>query len=153
MARMSARDDLLKPSLRDEGGEFRQIHSSSTLFACAFFGGPFAVIAMSACNSVLLRRKVDAIPLSAAFILSVALCVVLYGPGVFGLQTPDRGETWAFMRVFGVVLFGAFWWLHRRYYRGLKVSSIPPPSGILPGITFIVLGIALQVALANWFGP
>ena len=46
-----------------------------------------------------------------------------------------------------------FWWLHRRYYRGLKVSSIPPPSGILPGITFIVLGIALQVALANWFGP
>ena len=149
---MSSRDDLLTPSLQDAGGEFRQIHSTSTLFCCAFFGGPFGVIAMSAWNSVLLRRKMDAIPLALALVLSIAFFIMLYGRGLPGMQIQDgdEGLSRVVLRVFALALFGAFWWLHRRFYRALAVSSIPSPSGILPGILFIVLGVALQVVFARW---
>jgi hypothetical protein len=152
---MEVREDLLRPSLADGESGVRGIHSSSTLFACAFFGGPFAAIALASLDAYALRRRSDVIPLLAAAILTIALAIAVWRPELLGIRALDRGDLPGrlVLRAFALFLFAALWWMHRDTYRAMRTAGMAAPSGIGPGIACILLGVATQAALARLLEP
>ena len=147
---MTSIDELLKPSLSDAGSTPTPIYSTTAGFATAFFGGPFAAVALTAVNSGRLRRLAADAPmllaLAAVSLLIIAFCAnpALFGQpdfrlGNVGMRLVGRGA--------GLGVFSVSWLMHRRYYRSMQVIGIEPPKGWIAGLACIVFGALSSLAL------
>lgn len=153
---MTANDDLLRPSLEKADGTRKAIYSTTTGYLTAFIGGPFAAIAMAAVNSGRLRRLTrDALPLAAAIALSIGLYSFMARPewfGQAGLEFADRNARLG-ARIFALLLFGAFWLLHKRYYRGAELMGLEQPNPWIGGIVCVLVGTAATFLVNDWLAP
>ena len=153
---MTADDDLLRPSIEKTDTAHKAIYSTTTGYLTAFIGGPFAAIAMAAANSVRLGRLArDALPLAAAVALSVGLYAFLARPewfGQAGLEFAARNARLG-ARVFALLLFGAFWLLHKRYYRGAELMGLEQPNPWVGGIACVLVGTGATLLVYNWLTP
>src|SRR5688572_15243311 len=150
---MTANDDLLRPSIEKTDAAHKAIYSTTTGYLTAFIGGPFAAIAMAAINSGRLRRLArDALPLVAAIAVSVGLYAFLARPewfGQAGLDLTDRNARLG-ARVFALLLFGAFWLLHKRYHRGAEIMGLEQPNPWVGGIACVVFGTLATYLVIAW---
>lgn len=153
---MTSVDELLKPTLETGAVGRTAIYSTTAGFTTAFFGGPFAAVALTAINSWRLRRlRMDVWPLLAAAALSVLAIWLIESPARFGQPDLELGATGQrlLQRAFSLGLFGLFWLLHRRYYRNMMVMGIEPPNGWVVGLGCAVFGVLLSATLATVFAP
>ena len=143
-------DDLLKPTLDTGTVGQATIYSTTAGFATSFFGGPFAAITLTGINAWRLRRlAADALPLLGATALSVLVVLFIANPAWFG--QPDlefsRSATRLLHRAYALGLFGAFWLLHRRFYRGMAIMGLEAPNGWIIGIACVLLGVLMTSTL------
>jgi hypothetical protein len=150
---MSERDDLLRPSLQASDAGQKAIYSTTAGYLTAFFGGPFAAIGMSALNAWRLGRlRADALAMVAALALTFTVFAFLLRPDAFGqpdLEITTRSIRLA-TRVLGLALFGAFWLLHKRYYRGMQLLGLPPPNPWPAAIACAAIDFAITMGLVAW---
>jgi hypothetical protein len=137
------REELLKPSL-SLTHVTRAPYSVTTTFMTAFFGGPLAIIGMTALNAWRLGRLMrDALPLAIVLAAYFGLLWVMAQPewgGVFllamekhtGVQTP------IIFRFIALILCGLGYLLHRIEQRNADVSGMVRPNGWIAGIAFIL---------------
>lgn len=149
---MASTEDLLRPTLGKQATGQPAIYSTTTGYLTAFVGGPFAAIAMAALNSWRLRRlAIDALPLLAATALSVAVFLLFTHPellGQTGVEFESRTERlWS--RLFALIVFSAFWLIHRRYYRGMELLGLTPPNAWAGGIACVLMGTAVTLFI-DW---
>jgi hypothetical protein len=143
-------DDLLRQSIGKVDNPQRPIYSATAGYLTAFFGGPFAAVGMAGLNAWRLGRlRTDALALAGCAALAVGLITFLlrpdlFGPADFGFSTRDVRIG---ARVLALLLFGAFWLLHRRYYRAMQLLGLEPPSPWLPAIACIVANVLLMMLL------
>jgi len=121
----------------------------------AFLGGPFAILLFSALNS----RRLGRLGRDAwAYVLAATITsgLVLWLAGHAAAQTTPEALAYlgegrrgvrAAARLFAIVLFGAFYLLHRRYHRAARLRGEDAPSPWLPGIAVSILGAVLATAL------
>lgn len=153
---MTTNDELLQPSLEKHDETQKPIYSATAGYLTAFVGGPFAAIAMASVNSWRLRRlAADAVPLLAVTAVCVGILIFLLHPEWFGQESMhfERKDTRIWSRVFGLVVFSAFWLLHRRYYRGMELMGQEPPNAWIGGIGCILAGTAVTYLLTWWLLP
>jgi hypothetical protein len=150
---MTTHDDLLQPSLNTADAQRKAIYSTTAGYLTAFIGGPFAAIAMAAINSGRLRRLArDAVPLAVAILLSIGLYAFFARPEHFaqaGLEFTDRSARFG-ARLFALLLFGAFWLLHKRYYRGAELLGLEQPNPWVGGIACVVFGTLATYLVNAW---
>jgi hypothetical protein len=139
----SERDDLLRPTLSPDTGASPAIYSANALFITAFFGGPFALIAMAALNSQRLGRvRQDAAYLLLGALLTVAFVVIVYRPGA-GWSVGDlspAGTERLLWRAFSLVLAAGAYLVHRRSYRNMALIGIESPSPWKAGVACCLAG-------------
>ena len=154
-----SRDELLRPSLTDTDVA-KAPYSVQTVFLTAFLGGPFAALAITAVNSMRLRRLVrDLTPLGIALALFVGFNLVLawtewgagFRAGVREIAGP--GALSYVYRLIAFMLFGLSYALHRKEQRSAQFMGLERPNGLIAGIACVVGGIAVQVALAAVLFP
>lgn len=143
---------LLQPSLSGDTGQLQPIYSATTMVLTAFFGGPFAIVAIAAINSERLQRTAqDVVWFIVAAIASVALIHLLYGDASFAGAAVARSiEPRILLKAFSLALFAAFYALHRRAHRSMRFTELQAPSPWRTAIGCAVLGILLQVAVMRW---
>lgn len=150
---MTRPDDLLQPSLAQADQAQKATYSSTAGYLTAFIGGPFAAVTMAGLNSWRLRRLGrDALPLVAAVALSAGLSVWLMRPewlGLAGVEISGTNARFA-ARVLALLLFGGFWLLHRRYYRGAELLGLERPNPWLGGLACVLVGLAVSLLLGRW---
>lgn len=148
-----ARQDLLTPTL-SEGHRPVRLYSPTALFYTSFFGGPFAAIAFSALNS----RNLDRLAADARWYALAAIGAVAWFVGsVYLIQyaeiiPPDlMGDgartTRIFMRGFGLLLWGGFYFLHRSIHRANNLVGADPLSPWRAAIGCILAAMAIQFVL------
>src|SRR5262245_24715109 len=121
-----SRDELLQPSL-GTSRIAKAPYSVRTTFLTAFFGGPFAAIAITVLTSIRLQRLGrDALPLAAALLaylgLLAALMVTPWGASLLQSLEDFAGKQ-AFShvdRLIGMGLFGLGYMLHRKEQRSAE---------------------------------
>lgn len=153
---MSTNDDLLRPSLDNPDTVQNAIYSTTAGYLTAFIGGPFAAITMAGLNSWRLRRLArDALPIISATALSVTLYALFIRPEWFGqvdfdvtMQNARLGA-----RVYALMLFGAFWLLHKRYYRAAGLMGLKSPSPWVGGVACVLVGTLATFLLARLLAP
>lgn len=148
---MSQDNDLLSPSLSPSRGGRRSIYSATVGYVAGFFGGPVSAAVVAMVNSYRLQRVRADWPLA---VLAVVLAGLLAGPDSWGISNriaDAMGDNAArfVWRLGGLLIFAAFYWAHRAYYRSMSVMGIEPPSGWLLGIGAIVAGILATVGLSQ----
>lgn len=130
-----SRDELLQPSIH-ETVVAKAPYSNSTAFLTAFIGGPFAIIGLTALNSLrTLRLKRDLVFLIAALALTLILASAL---GLAGGLLP--------LRLFALALFGLGNRLQRREHRTADLMGMERPNGWIGGFACIIAGNALFFA-------
>jgi cell division protein FtsW (lipid II flippase) len=142
-------DDLLQPSLSSEVGREASIYSARTGYIAGFFGGPLAAAAVALLNSHRLNRLGTDWALGlVALLLTVAL---------FWWEVRGGGARWLVMhfgagsprvltQVAGLGMFAVVYGFHRKYYRNMQLLGLQSPSGWIPGIIAIIVGIAGSAA-------
>lgn len=143
-------NDLLQPSIGQLSSPQRAIYSATAGYLTAFFGGPFAAVGMAGLNAWRLGRlRTDALALAGGAALATGSLSFLLRPDLFGWANLDfsMGDVRIGARVLGLLLFGAFWFLHRSYYRAMQFLGLEPPSPWLPAIACIFANIALMFLL------
>jgi hypothetical protein len=148
-----SRDELLRPTLRGTT-VVRAPYSVQAGFLTAFFGGPFAAIAMTAVNSVRLHRLTrDLLPLGLMLVayigFAAALTLTPWGAELRAQLTVFAGPRAVtyLHRFIGLLLFGLSYALHRKEQRSADLIGLDRPNGWIAGIACIVAGLILQGAL------
>lgn len=149
-------NELLQPSIAKVDGPQRAIYSTTAGYLTAFFGGPFAAIGMAGLNAWRLGRlRTDAPALAGGAALAVGLVVFLLRPDLFGQADLDFStrDLRIGVRILALLLFGAFWFLHRRYYRGMQLLGLESPQPWPAAIACIVANFALMWLLLRALMP
>jgi hypothetical protein len=153
-----SRDELLRPSLSGTAIA-KAPYSVLTMFVTAFFGGPFAAIAIIAVNSLRLQRWMrDLVPLGLALVAYIAFAVVLawseWGMSFRASLTELAGERSVsyLHRAIALALFGIGYALHYKEQRSTDIMGLDRPNGWIAGLACLIGGIALSVALENYLG-
>jgi hypothetical protein len=154
MSMSLSRDELLRPSL---GGSriAKAPYSVRTTFLAAFFGGPFAAVAITALNSLRLQRLGrDALPLTAALIAYLAFLTALmateWGDAlVESVKALAGKQAFAYVdRLIALALFGLGYMLHRKEQRSADFMDMPRPNGWIAGLACIVGGHLVLFGIA-----
>lgn len=145
------RESLLSPSLSAAArAPSTALYSVQSGFLVAFFGGGFGIILYSALNSWKLRRPLDALAYVAAAALLTALmaaAVAGWAPLVSLFTMLGAGSARYFLRALSLLLFGAFYLLHRKQHRSATLFGIASLSPWIPAIVCIALGYGINMAL------
>lgn len=142
---------LLQPVLSGTQSEIAII-SSRALFLTAFFGGPVAIILLSAFNSQQMQR------LKNDLLFYGAAVVVLAGAISLILEIPEGAQGWQWLgeyrrnnpvfrygpRVLALAFWAASYALHRRFHKSMDLMDIEPLNPWMPAIVCILVGGALQ---------
>ena len=143
---MSDHDDLLRPSLTGSSAPATAIYSARTGYVASFLGGPVAGAVIAMLNSWRLRR------LSRDWPLAVFAVAMLYAMCWWEFQ--QGGDAWL-MGHFGrsgprvlsalssLMFFGGVYLLHRTSYRNMQIMGLQPPSGWVPGLIAIIIGLGV----------
>lgn len=148
-----SREELLRPTLGDTRVA-QAPYSLTALFLTAFFGGPMAILLLTAANSYRLQRLARDLP-------AILLALAAYGAFLFVAYGTTWGATFQadvksalgergmslVSRGIALLLFGLSYLLHRREQRSTDFSGLDRPNGWVGGIAAIVVGIALQIGL------
>ena len=149
---MPMREALLTPSLSSSSKPSTALYSVQSGFLVAFFGGGFAIILYAALNSIRLRRPLDALAYVAA---SALLCALFYAaaiswpPLVTLLDTLGQGSWRYVSRAASLLLFGAFYLLHRKEHRSAELFGLAPLSPWIPAIACMAVGYGLHSGLVH----
>jgi hypothetical protein len=149
---MDEHDDLLRPSLSGSKAPATAIYSATTGYIAAFLGGPVAGAVIAMLNSYRLRRLSKDWPLA---LLAVALLHAL-----LWWQLRDGGNEWlvshlgrtgpgALDTVVGLLFFCGIYLLHYSSYRSMQLFGLKAPSGWVPGIVAVVIGIGVRYAVTS----
>jgi hypothetical protein len=147
-------NDLLKAELSTEGSG-RSLYSSKALFFTAFFGGPIAVVLLSALNSRLLNRlKSDLIfYFLAGFLIFAFLYYVIVVPenaqGIKWLGEFRRANP-VFKygpRVIALIFWVISYALHRKFHKAIAIMGLKPMKPWVPGIICTIVGGIIQIGL------
>lgn len=146
-------DDLLRPTLSD----YRKppsLYNSTGYFLSAFFGGPLGAGVYAAANSWRLERLQRDLPVIVAVVAAAFLLLIesyklgwVRELGGFLDMSPARALG-IVVRAVGLLCFGAFYLMHRTYFRAAQVSGVTPIAGWKPGIAAVLAGWAANIALA-----
>ena len=141
---------LLTPSLSSKTAPSTALYSVQSSFMVAFFGGGFAIILYSALNSWKLRRPLDglAYAVAAALIFALHYAVAFMWPPLMALFNTlgDSSPRYA-MRALSLLLFGAFFLLHRKQHRAGALFGVAPLSPWIPAIACMVAGYGINYGL------
>lgn len=148
--------ELLRPSL-SRAAPPRSPYSQQTHFLSAFFGGPWAAMAMNLINSWRLGR----LPRDAAWLLLGAAAML--GLDAWLLQTASgqallvqadalvgRNALAIASRALALLLFLLGLLLHRREHQATDLMGLKRPNGLLPGIGLIVGGSVAETLWRAW---
>ena len=125
-------NDLLKPTLSSEDSG-RALYSSRALFFTAFFGGPMAIVLLSA--------------------LAIFLFHVIVVPeGTYGLKwlAEYRRTTPVFKygpRVMGLIFWSIAFAIHRKYYKAMALMEVTPLNPWGSAIICVVIGGIIQIGI------
>lgn len=146
-------DDLLRPTLSD----YRKppsLYNSTGFFLSAFFGGPMGAGVYATANAWRLSRLSRDLPV---FVVTVAAAYLLLIEswrlgwtrqlGEFLDMSSGRAQS-IVVRALGLACFGAFFFVHRTYFRSAQVSGVTPIAGWKPGIAAVLAGWAANIAMA-----
>ena len=148
--------DLLTPTLSQDVGPAPAIYSPSVSALTAFFGGPFALIALTAINSQKLDRVERDLPaLVAQFLATLLMLFLLVRAGDRSLLSfislPD--DRAMLIRTWALLLFVTSAVLHRRFQRNMSVSSTPRPNPGPAGLACVFLGSVFTQAVIRLMQP
>jgi hypothetical protein len=149
-------NDLLQPSIGRVDSPQRAIYSATAGYLTAFFGGPFAAIGMAGLNAWRLGRlRTDALALAGGIALAVGLVAFLLRPELFGYQELEFAarDVRIASRVLALLLFGAYWLMHRRYYRGMQILGLEPPRPWPAAIACVAVNFAAMMLLVKLLSP
>ena len=146
------RESLLTPSLSAERTAAPALYSVQSGFLVAFFGGGFAIILYAALNSWKLRRPLDALAYVAATILmlaSLAAMVRGWEPLLRLLEPLGNSAPRYFLRALSLLLFGAFYLLHRKQHRSASLFGIAPSSPWIAAIACGLIGYGINYGVVR----
>lgn len=146
------RQSLLTPSLSSKTAPSTALYSVQSAFLVAFFGGAFAIILYSALNSWKLRRPLDpfAYAIAAALVLALNYAIVVgWAPLATLFATLGEGLPRYLMRTVSLLLFGAFYLLHRKQHRSSSLFAVAPLSPWIPAIACMVAGYGINYGLSQ----
>jgi hypothetical protein len=147
--------NLLNPTLSPETSHQR-IYSQRALFFVAFFGGPLALLLLNALNSNKLNRlRRDLLPYLIALSLYVALLSVIIwsapeGVSVWKWIAAQRRENFFFKyapRIFALILWGGFAFLHRPFHKAAQLLGDDPPSPWRAALSCFAVAMVADIAL------
>lgn len=149
----ASREGLLRPTLSQETRLAAAPYSVQTTFFTAFFGGPFAAIAILAINSVRLRRVLRDLPVLAATLL----LVVGGGWALLASTTGTPAREWLdamlgkgsfryVYRLVALVIVGIGYFLHRRAQRNAALLGVQRPNGWIAGAICAIAGTVVLIA-------
>ena len=153
---MNDHDDLLRPSLSGTGAQATAIYSATTGYVAAFVGGPVAAAVVALINSWRLRRLTKDWPL--------ALLALAFSYAMLAWELRRGGDEWlvqhlgssgprAFSSVVGLLFFCGIYLLHYRSYRSMQLLGVKAPSGWVPGIIAVVVGLGVTFAFVAVLNP
>ncbi len=148
---MNDHDDLLRPSLSGTNAQATAIYSATTGYVVAFLGGPVAAAIIALLNSWRLRR------LSKDWPLALLAVAVLYA--MLSWEYQKGGNAWltqylgssgprVLQSAVSLLFFCGIYLLHYRSYRSMQVLGLKAPSGWVPGIIAVVVGVFATYAFA-----
>ncbi len=143
---MSDHDNLLRPSLSGTNVPANAIYSATTGYVVAFLGGPVAAAAIALTNSWRLRRLARDWPVALlALALLHAMLWWQLRQGGYEWLTQHLGSTGpqALRSVVSLLFFCGIYLLHYRSYRSMRLLGLKAPSGWVPGLIAIVIGVAV----------
>jgi hypothetical protein len=153
---LSDHDDLLRPPLSGTNVPATAIYSATTGYVAAFLGGPVAAAVIAMANSWRLRRLSKDWPLG---LLAIAL---LYAMLWWELQ--NGGDEWlaqylgpsgprVLQAVVSLLFFCGIYLLHYKSYRSMQLLGLKSPSGWVPGLIAIVIGIFVSYVFVSLLRP
>lgn len=149
---MRVDETLLIPTLSHDDGDVQAIYSPTALALTAFFGGPFAVILMTALNTQKLKRVRTDVPyLLFGAAVSTAFIKLMYGSVIAANVFPAAGDNAPrlLVRALSLVLFAGAYGLHRRAYRNMRFAGLAAPRALPAALGCIVLGSILLGAVVT----
>ena len=149
---MNENDDLLRPSLSGSNAPATAVYSAATGYVAAFLGGPVAGAVIAMLNARRLQRLHKDWPLA---LLAVALLHAL-----LWWELRQGGSEWlvshlgstgpnALYTVLGVLFFCGIYLLHYRSYRSMQLLGLKAPSGWVPGIVAVIIGMGVTYAFTS----
>jgi hypothetical protein len=144
-------NDLLRPSLRG-AAVLSAPYSTRVGMLTAFFGGPFAAVALQGINAHRLGRLGREAVLLAGLLLSI-LALDLWvrrtgalSEGLAGmLGTDERDARRILSRAIALGIFALGLFVHRQPQRTADLMGLPRPNGIGVGIGLIIGGTLASV--------
>lgn len=148
------KNSLLQPVLSEAHSKIALI-SSRALFFTAFFGGPVAIILLSALNSQRLKR------LKHDFLLYGAGLIILVAAFFYFIDIPEGAQGWQWIgeyrrnhpifryghRVLALAYWAVSYGLHRRFHKSMVLMDIEPLSPWIPAIVCVLVGGAVQLGI------
>jgi hypothetical protein len=153
---MNDQDDLLRPSLSGTNAQATAIYSATTGYVAGFLGGPIAAAVIALMNSWRLRRLSKDWPLG---LLALALLYTM-----LWWEFRDGGNEWltrylgssgprVLRSVVSLLFFCGIYLLHYKSYRSMQLLGIKSPSGWVPGLIAIVIGLFVTFAFVAIMNP
>lgn len=137
--------DLLQPSIgRVE--PTRPLYSSTALFVPAFFGGPVAAAIIFGMNA----SRAGRLPRDAACLVAGALLLVIVPWTALAFWPEVATQMRLVIRAAGLLAAAVFYWRHRQLHRAQALFGVSSPSGWIPGIGAIVLGMGANILITWW---
>jgi hypothetical protein len=150
-----SREGLLQPTLGQDAQPAAAPYSVQATFFTAFFGGPFAALALIAVNSSRLKRLGRDLPALAACLMAVVLLGwVLQGSGLaaaaplrdwLDANVGERNYRYVY-RFLALLIVGIGYLLHRREQRNTDLLGLARPNGWIAGAICGVGGAAVLAA-------
>ena len=147
---MNHHDDLLQPSLAGTEASATSIYSATTGYVAAFLGGPVGAAVIALTNSWRLKRLAKDWPvvLLAIFITwAMVWWEVRMGGDAWLTQHLGSSGPRMLLRVTGLLFFCGIYALHYKSYRSMAVMGIQAPSGWVPGVVAVIVGISVMAGL------
>ncbi len=148
-------EDLLRPTLSDHE-RVPGLYNSAGFFMSSFFGGPLGAAIYGGANSHRLSRLQKDLPLLIGLVaVAFMLPYVLQETGSLkGLAESFGGSITRnyglVMRALGLVVYGAIYIMHRRFFRSARVSGAKEVPGWIPGIAATAVGFAANATFVTW---
>lgn len=147
--------DLLQPSLSARAVRLAP-YSHQAGFLVAFFGGPAAVLGITALNA----HRVGRLPRDLAWLLPALLAWLLFEAWWAGTPSGRQfnGSLQALLgpsgpryaeRALGLLGFALSCVLHRREQRAADMLGLTRPNGWIAGLAFVVAGYVFGQVLAQ----
>ncbi|MEJ1963972.1 MAG: hypothetical protein WDO56_21490 [Gammaproteobacteria bacterium] len=149
---MNDSDDLLSPSLGGSKAPATAIYTATTGYVAAFLGGPVAGAIIALLNARRLQRLSKDWPLA---LLAVALLYTF-----LWWELRSGGDEWlvshlgrtgpsALYTVVGLLFFCGTYLLHYTSYRSMQILGLKAPSGWVPGVVAVIIGVGVRYALTS----